>query len=157
MAIPADVTTRHRAKAGPFPYSASHVMRIPSDPNAWPSVPADVLVVEDNYFIALDLEALLLDLGVACVRKAKNVPEALDLIAVRSPEFGLIDVNLGEDKCFDIAERLRALGIPFVFTTGYGDTFMFPPHFAEIRILQKPYTVEALSRIFAPEPDSGAR
>lgn len=157
MAIPADVTARHCAKAGPFPHSANEVMGIPSDPNAWPYVPADVLVVEDNYFIAIDLEALLLDLGVATVRKAKNVQEALDLIAIRSPEFGLIDVNLGEDKCFDVAERLYALAIPFVFTTGYGDTFMFPPHFAKTRILQKPYTVEALSRIFTPEPDSGAR
>ena len=108
------------------------------------AVPGDVLIVEDNYIIVLDLEAMLQELGVPSVRSASSVRGALDLIAASLPQLGLIDINLGTDKSFEVAERLSQLGIPFVFTTGYGDRYAFPAHFADARILCKPYTLEAL-------------
>jgi CheY-like chemotaxis protein len=117
----------------------------PSEPAAAPRpVPRDVLVVEDNYIIALDLENMLRELGVEDVRIASSVLGALELIAARPPQLGLIDVNLGADKSFEVAKCLRELGIPIVFTTGYGDTDAFPEPFSATRIMSKPYTIEAL-------------
>lgn len=107
-------------------------------------VPQDILVVEDDFIIALDLEDMLRGLGVACVRTANSVPRALALITDNLPQLGLIDVNLGAEKSFAVAERLGELGVPFVFTTGYGDRSTFPDRFAQALIVSKPYTLEAL-------------
>jgi CheY-like chemotaxis protein len=156
MAIPGYISSGSRIKAGPSPHSASQTMGVPNDPGVQAGqprpVPSDILIVEDNFIIALDLEAMLRDLGVESIRTANSVHAALEIIAAKPPQFGLIDVNLGEEKCFDIAERLRELGIPFVFTTGYGDSYAFPLHFAETRIMSKPYTVEALRDMILSDP-----
>jgi CheY-like chemotaxis protein len=155
MAIPVSISPRPCAKAGLSLRSADQTMGTPCEPDgpraARRGVPADILIVEDNYIIALDLETLLRDLGVVSVRTASSVREAIDLILAMPPDFGLIDVNLGEDKSFEVAERLLELGVPFVFTTGYGDSYAFPMHFVETRIMTKPYTIEALREIFAPD------
>jgi CheY-like chemotaxis protein len=114
------------------------------DPSPAGRVPSDVLLVEDNYIIALDAEAMLRELGVASVRAAHGVQQALELIAHRTPEFALLDVNLGEDKCFEVAERLHALGVPFAFATGYGKNYASPAPFDRAPVVAKPFTVDAL-------------
>lgn len=115
------------------------------DENSRPRpVPQDVLIVEDDFIIALDLEGMLRELGVASVRIANRVTQALELIAAGAPHFGLIDVNVGYEKSYSVAERLCELGIPFAFATGYGDKYAFPAHLAQVRIVSKPYTVEAV-------------
>src|SRR6201999_4654125 len=93
-------------------------------------VPADVLIVEDDPIIALDFEDTILSLGVKTVRSAGSVAAALELIAARPPDFAFLDVGLAREKSFDVAEKLDALGIPFVFVTGYGADKV-PPAFAD--------------------------
>ena len=83
-------------------------------------VPDNVLIVEDDPIIALDFEDTILGFGVKAVRTAGNVVKALEMIADQAPDFALLDVGLGREKSFAIAERLDALKIPFVFVTGYG-------------------------------------
>jgi len=116
-------------------------------------VPADVLIVEDDPIIALDFEDTILNLGVKSVRSAGNVAAALDLIAVRAPEFALLDVGLARENSFAVAEKLAALKIPFSFVTGYGADKV-PPAFADRPRLPKPCSREALLillRRFAPK------
>jgi CheY-like chemotaxis protein len=107
-------------------------------------LPDDVLVVEDDAIIALDFEDTLLGFGVKTVRTAGNVARALDLIADRAPDFALLDVGLVHENSFAIAERLKALDIPFIFITGYGRDVRLPPAFANQPRLPKPCTTEAL-------------
>lgn len=106
--------------------------------------PQDVLLVEDNMLIALDTEDLLGHLGVATVRCARNVAEALAEIDKRPPDFALLDVNLGAEMSFDIAWRLRDLGIRFAFVTGYGDDVAFAGAFGDVPKIRKPYTADGL-------------
>lgn len=108
--------------------------------------PSDVLLVEDNFIIALDTEDMLRQLGVESVRSAGNVTRALELIDADVPDFALLDVNLGDEKCFEIAERLRDLGVPFAFATGYGDNHALPAAFADAPIVPKPYNSDDLER-----------
>lgn len=155
--MPSPITPGTGTTPVPFLQSASQVMGVPpSDPSVESTgsrpLPNDVLVVEDNYIIALDVVTILQGLGVPSIRSANSVQEARDLIAAKTPDFGLIDVNLGDDKSFEIAERLRELGVPFAFTTGYGDTYPFPKHLADTPIITKPYTIEALRDTISPEP-----
>jgi len=107
-------------------------------------VPNDVLVIEDNLIIALDTEDMLRKAGVKTVRVASGVGEALRLIEQQLPEFSLLDVNLGEETSFEIAEKLAERASPFAFTSGYGEPVAFPEKFSHIQRLRKPYSFNSL-------------
>jgi CheY-like chemotaxis protein len=107
------------------------------------TLPNDVLIVEDDPFIALDLEETVLRLGVKQARIANNVRAALDMIAERAPNLALLDVGLRRENSFAIAERLAVMKVPFVFVTGYGSDNV-PRAFADRPRLQKPCSTAAL-------------
>jgi CheY-like chemotaxis protein len=102
-----------------------------------------VLVVEDEFLISLMVEDMLTALGCAEVWHAGGVGEALAFLRQRRPDAAVLDVNLGGEPAYPIAEELDALKIPFVFTTGYGRQGM-PDRWARRPIIQKPFTAEAL-------------
>lgn len=103
-------------------------------------LPRDVLVVEDNMIIALDAEGALLRAGVERVRVAASVEQALRLIEQKAPDFALLDINLGQETSFAIAEHLAEIGVRFAFTTGYGEDIAFPPKMLGTTRIRKPYT-----------------
>lgn len=107
-------------------------------------LPKDVLIVEDNMIIALDAESSLLRAGVESVRVASGVAQAMRAIATRAPDFALLDINLGRETSFAVAEHLASIGISFVFTTGYGEDIAFPPKLLGVPLIRKPYTGDAL-------------
>jgi two-component sensor histidine kinase/CheY-like chemotaxis protein len=104
----------------------------------------DVLLVEDNMIIALDVEETLRGFGIKEVRTAATVAQALAEIEVKRPDFGLLDINLGAEKSFEIASRLSNESIPFAFTSGYGEHAALPEKHEAARIVSKPYTRENL-------------
>jgi CheY-like chemotaxis protein len=108
-------------------------------------MPEDVLIVEDDPIIALDFEQTILGFGVKTVRTAANVAKALEMIAVRPPDFALLDIGLIREKSFAVAERLDVLKIPFVFVTGY--EVSLPPPFANRPKLPKPFSTKALRAV----------
>ena len=110
-------------------------------------VPADVLIVEDDAIIALDFEDTIAGFGVRTVRTAASVSRALQLIDERAPDFALLDIGLMQEKSFAIAERLKALGIPFAFVSGYGGDSAVPAAFANRPRLPKPCTTHALEAV----------
>jgi DNA-binding response OmpR family regulator len=115
-------------------------------PNGFATCPKDVLIVEDDPLIALDLKDMLLGMGIMAVRTAGTVATALGMITSRAPDFALLDVGLIREKSFAVAERLAGLKIPFAFVTGYGED-KIPVTFAEIPMLPKPYSPEALQTL----------
>src|SRR3984885_13137870 len=119
-------------------------------------IPSDVLIVEDDPIIALGFEDVILGFGVRMVRTAGSVIRALDMIAVRAPDFALLDVGLVREKSFAIAERLDALKIPFVFVTGYGVDVRLPAALAPKPRLPKPCSSEALQALWRCRPDNNA-
>jgi CheY-like chemotaxis protein len=112
-------------------------------------LPDDVLLVEDNMIIALDTEDTMLKLGVKTVRTASGVAEALKIIEERAPNFALLDVNLGAETSFEIAELLANRNIRFAFATGYGEQVVFPASFADAPRLRKPYAMETVRATLA--------
>jgi CheY-like chemotaxis protein len=119
-------------------------------------LPDDVLIVEDDPIIALDFEDTIIGFGVKTVRTAASVAKALGMIAVRPPDFALLDVGLISEKTFAVAERLDALGIPYVFVTGYGADVRLPPALANKPRLPKPCSSEALQAVLTRRPVGGA-
>lgn len=119
-------------------------------------LPDDVLVVEDDPIIALDFEDTIVGFGVKTVRTAASVAKALGMIATRPPDFALLDVSLVSEKTFAVAERLDALGIPYVFVTGYGADVRLPPALANKPRLPKPCSSEALQAALTRRSVGGA-
>ena len=78
-----------------------------------------VLIVEDDYMIAMDTETLLADAGCEVVGIAGTVPEALRMIAEIGCDGVLLDVNLHHVSSEPVAVELRRRGIPFVVLSGY--------------------------------------
>ena len=103
-----------------------------------------ILVVEDEAIIALMIEDMLSPLGCTSVLHASAVAPALVLLAEEKPDAALLDVNLGGEPAYAIAERLEALQIPFIFASGYGSVGL-PPRWSQRPVIQKPFTPEMLA------------
>jgi CheY-like chemotaxis protein len=109
----------------------------------------NVLLVEDNLIIAMNGEDILRGLGAAEVIATPSVARALEVIDQRALDLGLLDVNLGDETSFAIAERLKANNIPFAFATGYGESIPQGQIYFDIPVLQKPYTSETVATLLA--------
>jgi CheY-like chemotaxis protein len=81
-----------------------------------------VLVVEDDMMIAMMVEDMLTDLGCAVVGPANGLTQGQALADDGGAiDAALLDVNLGAETVFPLADRLRARGVPLIFSTGYGE------------------------------------
>ena len=78
-----------------------------------------ILLVEGEILAAMFMEDMLLELGWEVVGPASNVADALDLAARERPDAAVLDVNLGDEPVYPVADALRQAGVPFVFVTGY--------------------------------------
>ena len=96
-----------------------------------------VLVLEDDYYIATDLQAALEEAGATVVGPFSNEADAMAAVTKVRPDCALVDVNLGNGASFEMARRLRGLEVPFAFVTGY-DQSVIPEEFSTIERLEKP-------------------
>ena len=104
-----------------------------------------VLVLEDNFIIAMEAEDILKSIGIDDVDIAGNVAEAQALIEKLSFDFALLDVNLGSQTSFDFAVMLIDCGVAFGFVSGYGDDFVFPPALRDISRITKPFNERSVA------------
>jgi len=99
-----------------------------------------VLLVEDNMLIALDTEDALLDAGVQRVVIAASTDAALAALANATPDFAVLDFNLGSETSEKVAEALAEAGILFCYATGYGEAIVGQATQPPCGILKKPYS-----------------
>ena len=106
-----------------------------------------VLVVEDEAIVAMLVEDELREAGAEVVGPAASVEGALRLIEAAAKDGGLsaavLDINLRGRAVAPVADRLAALGVPFLFATGYGEGCDTGGH-ADARVLRKPFDPHAL-------------
>jgi CheY-like chemotaxis protein len=100
-----------------------------------------VLVVEDNYLLAMDLAGLLERAGAEVVGPVLSVQEAFDALDPL-PDIATLDVQLGDETSFPIADELAQRGVPFVFATGAAD--LIPTVHSSRPICQKPLSNRAI-------------
>ena len=102
-----------------------------------------ILVVEDEFLIALDIVAVLEQAGIAVAGPASTVGDALAVIE-RGPLRGaLLDAHLAGEPAGRIADVLAARGIPFAFVSGYGPESLPPAH-SQAPLVRKPFTEQEL-------------
>ncbi|GAB3276662.1 hypothetical protein GCM10027347_50330 [Larkinella harenae] len=75
-----------------------------------------ILIVEDEYIIANDLQLILNGAGYTVIGVADSVKEALALIEHDKPDIVLLDIYLkGRENGIDLARQLEELNIPFIY------------------------------------------
>lgn len=79
----------------------------------------NVLLVEDEFLIALDAEEMLRELGAATVTVVSTFEDAEKVISESKFDLALLDVNLNGRKSFPLADMLLENDTPVVFGTGY--------------------------------------
>ena len=109
-----------------------------------------ILIAEDEPFIALALEAMLLELGYDVAGSAAQVSAALELIGREPIDGAILDVNIGSQRIDPVADILAARACPFFFTTGYGISGL-PARHAGRAVLQKPFGLEQLFTVLRAE------
>jgi FixJ family two-component response regulator len=80
-----------------------------------------ILLVEDEYMIAVDMADLLQNAGARVLGPVASADDAIDLIDdhLHDLDAAVLDVNLGPGKtAYPIADRLAEVGVPYVFATG---------------------------------------
>jgi DNA-binding response OmpR family regulator len=100
-----------------------------------------ILIVEDETLISMLLETMVADLGGAIVASATRLSRAMEIVRDGSVaiDLAILDVNLGGEEAFPIAEVLAERGVPFAFSTGYGSAGL-PARWRDRPTLQKPFT-----------------
>jgi CheY-like chemotaxis protein len=96
-----------------------------------------ILVLEDEFLIAMDVEQLCRDHGAFDVTVARSMEEIADGLDF---DAAIVDVLLGGVSTFDFAARIRDAGKPFVFASGYSDDAEVAKRFPGVALIGKPYS-----------------
>ncbi|MFA9201180.1 MAG: response regulator [Cypionkella sp.] len=96
-----------------------------------------ILLVEDEYFQAIDAKRWLEEAGAEVVGPAGNSEAIGGCIAAADFDAAIVDINLGGGPDFGVADELRRRAVPMLFLTGY-DRAQIPPEHAEVPCLNKP-------------------
>ncbi|GBQ58283.1 response regulator receiver:GAF [Komagataeibacter swingsii DSM 16373] len=141
-----DLPARHISPAPPAQARDAPAPAAPPTPGKEKTVTdADILLVEDQFLIAMEAEWAIEESNLGQVRTVASVYEALTAIRDRVPDVAILDVNLGDESSIEVAHMLRARGVPFIFATGYADRTMIPPELWDVPVERKPYSAMALA------------
>lgn len=113
-----------------------------------------ILVVEDEFWIAEDIAYEIRMLGLDVIGPVESVETALRVIAENGEIDGaLLDINVGGELAYPIADALLARGVPLAFTTGYDDANV-PDRYSAVARYSKPVTRSVLQQAIARQIDS---
>jgi PAS domain S-box-containing protein len=107
-----------------------------------------VLLVEDEALVAMLMQELLTNLGCSVVGPCTTMTAALAAAKDETVDLALLDVNLGAELVYPVADLLASRGAPIVFLTGY-DSDHVDERFRNAMVLQKPVDLEALQTTLA--------
>ena len=105
-----------------------------------------VLVVEDEFVIALDLQLALYRLGCEVLGPVASVAEALVLLRHERPDAAVLDINLRDGLVTPVAEQLIVMGVPFVLVTARDTRHLTQGPLRRAPTLGKPVSEEMLRR-----------
>jgi CheY-like chemotaxis protein len=106
---------------------------------------ARILIVDDEPLISAMTEDWLSELGHIVVGPAHNLATALKLAGM-DLDAAIVDISLGKDLSYPLADALSARGVPFALTTGYGPDGIDPRYRAH-STLGKPFEFATFRRV----------
>jgi DNA-binding response OmpR family regulator len=109
-----------------------------------------ILVVEDEYFVATDIAHALQEAGAEVIGPCRTEDAARAELQRGSPDAVLLDVRLGPQPSFVLAEQVTGRALPVLFITGLAPD-LIPPGFMDVPRLAKPISphkvVEAVAQL----------
>lgn len=121
-----------------------------------PIKPLRILVVEDNFLVAMSIERALARRGCHIVGPVATVIDGRRLAEETDLDGAILDVNIRGGTSEPIAEALEHRGLPFIFITGYGSPMMLPERLRRVQRLGKPIDagrlIEAVDERFTHDP-----
>ena len=112
-------------------------------------IATDVLIIEDETFIAMDLESLVESLGHHVLGVARTHKEALALAKKKTPGLILADIQLadGSSGLEAVNELLRTFEVPVIFITAYPERFLTGERPEPAFLIAKPFQPAMVSAI----------
>lgn len=103
--------------------------------------PARILIIEEP-LIAYLIDNMVFDLGYAVSGIAHSIAVARQELAKRNFDAALLDLALGGQTSFEIADLLQETGIPFAFVSGRD--CVSEVRYKNVPVLHKPFTAYQL-------------
>ena len=104
-----------------------------------------VLLVEDEALVGMMMRDILVENGLFVVGPCCTLAEALATISATEVDCAILDLNLGGETVYPLAEVLSARSVPFLFVTGYGRESI-EERFKIVPIIHKPVVRDSLER-----------
>lgn len=108
-----------------------------------------VLLTEDNPVVAIDIEEFLIREGAEKVHVTDHAAGALSILETEKIRYAILDIVLGGEKSFSVADQLTKESIPFIFASGLDRASTLENRYPNAGYIEKPYTekqlLEALS------------
>jgi DNA-binding response OmpR family regulator len=115
-----------------------------------------ILVVEDEFLVAMLVEEMLQDLHCEIVGPISTLEEAIATVRRNHLDGALLDANLNGKNSSPVADELRSHEVPFILVTGYGGHRADPPVLARAPRVRKPVNFDELAdrmtEIFVRQP-----
>jgi len=114
-------------------------------------IATDVLIIEDETFIALDLEGLVESLGHRVLGVARTHTEAVALAKAKRPGLILADIQLadGSSGLDAVNEMLRTFEVPVIFITAYPERFLTGERPEPAFLIAKPFQPSTVSAVLS--------
>ena len=114
-------------------------------------IATDVLIIEDETFIALDLESLVESLGHRVFGVARTHAEALALVRNKRPGIILADIQLADNSSgLDaVNEMLQSFEVPVIFITAYPERFLTGERPEPAFLIAKPFQPATVSAVLS--------
>ena len=112
-------------------------------------IATDVLIIEDETFIAMDLESLVKNLGHRVIGVARTHADAVALAKTKEPGLILADIQLadGSSGLDAVNELLRVVEVPVVFITAYPERFLTGERPEPAFLISKPFQPAMVSAV----------
>lgn len=107
-----------------------------------------ILLVEDEFFVALDIQNIIEDGGYEVDGPYVSVEEVLAHLDGDRPDLAcaILDVRLRDGEVFPAAERLREAGVPLIFHSGHADEQALQNRYPGSAVCGKPCSPSLLRR-----------
>lgn len=103
-----------------------------------------ILIVEDDPFIAMDLQDTFEEAGFNVLGPVASVDPGLRLIRDTLPDVAMLDYNLGRETSIPIAHKLDEIEVPYIFLSGQVNRVVTANIKKDHKVVTKPFNVEQL-------------
>jgi DNA-directed RNA polymerase specialized sigma24 family protein len=114
-------------------------------------IATDVLIIEDETFIAMDLEGLVEGLGHRVIGVARTHSAAVTLAKAKRPGLILADIQLadGSSGLDAVNELLKSFEVPVIFITAYPERFLTGERPEPAFLIAKPFQPATVSAVIS--------